>query len=357
MPQRQCHDLPAVSATAREQPEHTRVSEVLTREPSGEGDHLWVLVRKTGLSTHQARQAIARSVDIPLSEVSLAGARDRQSRCDQWFSLPKDLPDNPGALANAGYKKMLRVQKVVEHHQPISAASVTALQWSCSLVGGNTADGYLHAKAIWDRLRNQGFPNYIAASRMGQKGQLAKWGRRVAQGKRLPPPAQRERVDPRACLGAFQADVFNRCIATRLADGLLGTALDGDILEVHLNRPARHRELEVITSDGGDTADHCDRAQRRLESWEAVPTAPLFGRDCPAATGTAGARETALLAALAIPARAFAHLPGSRRAVRVQPRGSLDIERDDLVVSCLLDVDVYPQALLEEFLQPQGHLR
>ena len=175
MVQRYCSDLPAVMATARTRPEDTVLKEVLLRQPSGEGSYLWIRARKTGLSTHQARQAIARSLEVPVNAISHAGSRDRNTVCEQWFSVEKDLSENPGGIANAGYKRMLKVLQVVEHHRPVDARSGVALAWQCTLVGGNKNDGYLRAKAIWDRLRTGGIPNYFGSARwtaweIGQMG-------------------------------------------------------------------------------------------------------------------------------------------------------------------------------------------
>ena len=47
--------------------------EVLAKKPAGTGDHFWLKVQKDGLGSQQAREAIARSVNLPVELVSDAG--------------------------------------------------------------------------------------------------------------------------------------------------------------------------------------------------------------------------------------------------------------------------------------------
>jgi tRNA(Glu) U13 pseudouridine synthase TruD len=53
-----------------------------------------------------------------------------------------------------------------------------------------------------------------------------------------------------------------------------------------------------------------------------------------------------------------APLHGGRRALRFQPqRVELEIAGGDLILSCDLDEEAYSSVLLEELIQPEGHLQ
>ena len=329
--------LPGVSAQCY--PADRAASEVLAQPPARGGDHWWIRVAKTDLSTQQARAAIARSVAIPVEAVACAGNRDRAGRCLQWFSVPVDLVDAPGPLRRAGAHGKMQVLEVTRSHQPMRPEAVQRLQWTLRLRQGAAQDGYRLLQARMDVLRQQGMANYSAHGARDH-GQLARWGRLLVQGRRLPGPvAQRQQPGP--CLRAFQDSLFNRAVALRVTDGLLARVLPGDRL-----RDRRGNET---------LAEDLALAQRRVDSWDAVMLGPCFGSGMAPVAGEAAAREAALLAHLRLPAAGIARLHGYRRAIRVQPtQVRLDINGPDLEVHCELPLEAGIGVLLSHLLAPEG---
>lgn len=347
----QCAGLPALSGKARRLPEHTRLIERLRCRPSGVGAYLWIQVRKVGLSSQQAAAALARAGGCEPSEVRFTEARDRHSDCEQWFSVPEDAVTSPASLRNAGYKRLLRVLAVQANDRPVSVGLVQDLQVQARIVGGAAEGGYQRAKELMNHLRQHGCPNYIGAVRMGKGGQWAKWGRLLVKGKRLPAAVKRQKVPVRQCLVAAQAQLFNRYVAARLAAGELRMVLAGDLLRTACNLAPSERGRELVTED------RLAEMQKRVDSWEAVPMGPLFGSDLPAVTAVAAAREAACLAEADFELEDWQRLPGNRRAVAIQPRQvETRIDRDDLLIACELDEEAFVSVLLEELLQPTGHL-
>ena len=335
-------DLPALPGTLDLRPGDLACEEVLLRQPTA-GDHWWLKIRVTGLGPRQIIAAIARAGAVEEDAVAIGGGRDRRAVSIQWVSVPQDLVEHPKRFKTAGYKQKLSVLEIHEGRGPVHAGLVATLRWRCTLRGHGDA-GFMSARAILDRVRQRGFPNYLGRALAG--GNQARWGRLLAQGKGLPPRVQGAGADPRRCLLAFRGQLFNQLVAARLDEGLLGTILDGDQVEVHGNRPPpkRERELAAVGVD----------YQKRCDAWEAVALLPLFGRELPASAATARERELAALAAVEVDEVAFDRLKGERRALRAQPTAAqVDIQRRDLVVVCQLPTDCHIDALLEEFLRPE----
>ena len=73
--------------------EDFQVVEDLGFEPSGDGHHLFVRVRKRGANTQWIAQRIARAAGVPVQKVGYAGMKDRVAVSEQTFSL--HLPGKP----------------------------------------------------------------------------------------------------------------------------------------------------------------------------------------------------------------------------------------------------------------------
>lgn len=313
--------------------------EVLAKKPAGTGDHFWLKVQKDGLGSQQAREAIARSVKLPVELVSDAGNRDRQVRFVQWFSIPVEPVEHEGPLRRAGAHGKMKVLELTKSHKPFTAECVERIKWKTRIKGANLDGGYQKAKAILDHLRVMGIPNYAPENFLGPEGQWVRWGRLLLKGERLPNQVQRssQPVSPGSCLRAVQFWLFNRWVAARIADGWLGGAVAGDLV---VNRSGK---VELVAADD---VGHMDK---RIATWEASVLGPLFGGGMPEAALEAAVRETAVLDQADISLSALGRLTGSRRALRVQPQKViLDLEADDLIVACELPADASLFGLIDE---------
>ena len=74
-------------ATFKTTPVDFCVEEVLTTTPEGDGEHRYLLIKKTDLSTRDVAQALAKHFDVPLLDIGYAGLKDKRSVSTQWFSV------------------------------------------------------------------------------------------------------------------------------------------------------------------------------------------------------------------------------------------------------------------------------
>jgi len=85
-----------LSGIIRTFPEDFQVDEIPLFEPSGQGEHVFVQIKKTGENTDWVAGQLAKIAGVKRRDVSYAGLKDRHAVTTQWFSvwLPgKDAPD------------------------------------------------------------------------------------------------------------------------------------------------------------------------------------------------------------------------------------------------------------------------
>ena len=140
-----------MTLTFRQTPETFRVDEELFFEPSGSGEHLFVQIEKTGISTAQTKAILEAQTGLSVASMKHAGLKDKQATCTQWISLPTHHSleiDHPN----------LRILRQSFHEHSIGLGHVRWNHFHLKLNGEWTAPG------TSDR---QVFPNFFGAQRFG----------------------------------------------------------------------------------------------------------------------------------------------------------------------------------------------
>jgi tRNA pseudouridine13 synthase len=302
-------DLPGSGGAVRAIPEDFRVDEVPAYLPSGAGPHLYLHVEKRGRTTRDVVRALAHALGVPERDAGFAGMKDKDAVTTQWLSFPVARDPDPAGLAGPG----LRVLAGSRHGNKLRTGHVRANVFSIVVRGGDAA----RARAIAAALGARGLPNFFGPQRFGTEGRNAEVGRALLVGPETPEVrrAARDRFLRRLSLSAYQALLFNRWLAERMADGLFAAALRGDVM----------KKLET-----GGLFECADPAVDgpRVAAFEISPTGPMFGHKLRAAGADALVREERLLAAEGIGLAAFARgggeAVGTRRAARLPVAVSIE---------------------------------
>jgi tRNA(Glu) U13 pseudouridine synthase TruD len=156
----------------------------------------------------------------------------------------------------------------------------------------------------------------------------------------------------RLLVSAFQSMLFNRFLERRLEEGLLRTALAGDVLRKRV-------------SGGLFIAEESELAQAasRLETCEIDVTGPMFGPEMrqPRPGSVAALREVELLKEEGLDLSSFAHIgrlgEGTRRPLTV-PVGEATVgpgmESNSIVLQFILPPGAYATVLLDEVMKPSA---
>jgi tRNA pseudouridine13 synthase len=330
-------DLPGTSGAVRLAEEDFRVEELPLYEPSGEGGHLYVLVEKAGRTTPDVARELAAALSVREREVGYAGLKDKQAVALQTLSVPVPPRDEGfAARAAAAAGPGWRVLSAALHGNKLRPGHLRGNRFRI-VVRGVAAGAVERAERICAELRARGAPNLYGPQRFGKRGDNAALGAAILRRDATP----RDRFLRRLALSALQAELFNRCLSSRLRDGLFERAVPGDVL-----RKRQTGGLFVCEDAGADTF--------RVRSGEIDPAGPLPGHSLFAARADALAREEAVLAEAGVDPRSFAvgggEMEGARRPYRI-PVDDLRVEpggADSIVLGFALPRGSYAACVLRE---------
>lgn len=288
---------PGAGGMWKESPDDFQVDEIPLAEPTGEGEHQWFRIEKTGRTTLDVVNALARAAGVSPDAIGYAGMKDRYARTTQEFTvqLGREVTELEGyrILARTKTRRRLRVGQLAGN------------RFALRIRGGDMAV----AAARSAQLKATGMPNYYGVQRVGGEAPLQGEAILRGGGPRL------NYNQLKFTLSAFQSVLFNRVLARRGR-----TRLDGD-----------------LEQDG-------------------IPTGPMFGATMPWPTGEAAALEQTVLDEAGLPDGVWHRFPkltqGARRAlwVHVDPEVTPADAPGDFWVRFALPAGSYATVLLEEIL-------
>ncbi|MDL2345808.1 tRNA pseudouridine(13) synthase TruD [Deinococcus sp. MIMF12] len=319
-------ETPGTGGQLRTVPEDFRVEEIPAYGLSGEGEHLYLQLEKTGHTTAHVVRELCTQLGVRDRDVGVAGLKDRHAVTTQWISLPARYGSRLDGFALDG----VRVLEVTRHGNKLGLGHLRGNRFVVRVRGaGGTAQT---AAATLALLTAQGVPNYFGPQRFGLHGLNAEEGLRVLRGEsRVRDPRVR-----RFLTTSVQSLMFNRFLSLRMERGLFDRLIAGDMAK-------KHDTGGVFLVE--DAAAESPRAGRG----EVSATGTLFGRKVKPLTLDAGALEAEALAAFGLTPEVFASRRGDRRLTRVFPEGAeVRPEEDGYTAAFTLPKGSFATSVLRE---------
>jgi len=222
--------VPPTTGVIRTEPADFIVRESLAFELTGAGEHLYLLVRKTGQNTRWVAKQLARLLDLPFRAVGFAGMKDRHAVTEQWFSLHLPGRADPDlASVEIDGVEILRQQR---HAGKLRIGALRGNLFRLVIRGLDGDQGELERRL--SALRDGFVPNYFGAQRFGRGGgNLDLFGD-------LGQPAKLGRESRSFALSALRSALFNNYLAQRIAAGSVLTPLPGEIVYCEAESGYRH---------------------------------------------------------------------------------------------------------------------
>src|SRR5690606_20038353 len=200
-------------------PEDFQVDEILGYEPSGEGEHVFLHVRKRGENTAWVAQQIARLAGVKEMDVGYCGRKDRHAVTTQWFSvyLPRPNADLDWTALSCDSVSLLSVARHPlklrrgEHQCNLFVIRLRNLQ------GENKVE--LAQKL--DRVLANGVPNYFGEQRFGSGGSNLHQANLLL----IERKPMRDKQKRGLILSAARSYLFNQVLAARVLAGNWQVAL------------------------------------------------------------------------------------------------------------------------------------
>jgi tRNA pseudouridine13 synthase len=364
LPQRYVTTDEGIGGRIKMRPEDFLVDELPLYEPSGEGEHLYLLVEASNVAHFEVLSSLRRAFKVDEDKIGYAGMKDKHAITRQMFSihLLKDPPslEIPNERVKvlwaerhtnkikrghlAGNRFSIRVRDV----DPAATPRVDRMLRRLSEVGipayfGAQRFGYRHNSHLlglamlrgdWDGLLAEllgstgtPFPEYQRERReLYDAGEyeraLALWAR-PDRSERLALTALCRGRNPMQAvqavgkttwnfwISAFQSAIFNRVLDQRIDAGLLDQLVEGDLAWKH-----DVRRVFPVTAEELATGE----LPARIQSLEISPSGPLWGTEMTRASGEIDRIEVDALEAMGMTQEELLASPrvpdGARRALR-----------------------------------------
>jgi len=389
-------DLPGIGGSYKETPDDFEVEEIPLYPCCGSGEHLYLWIEKSGISTSELISRLARGLRLKENDIGYAGLKDSRALTRQWLSIPSAKQPQLDQL----HLNNARILDVQRHTNKLRLGHLAGNRFSIRLHQLKPGAALL-AEAILDQLHRSGVPNRFGEQRYGVLGNSAILGHLLLRGdhenfcrellgdpekishpgwkkaalayrqkqleqaiKELPGAMRLEqrlvrdllqgktheqavyglpKQRLRFFLSALQSRYFDQLLDARIA--ALGKLKNGDIAYKHVNGACFLVETAELE-------------QPRATSFEISPTAPLFGHKVMLATGEPGAAETELLESANLslncwkPASGLA-MPGERRPLRVplELAKIINATKDSLTLEFALPKGSYATSVLAELMK------
>jgi len=387
--------LPGIGGVIKQNPEDFLVEELPLYLPSGSGEHLYLLVEKTGLTTHELLRQLAAACKLRERDLGYAGLKDARATTRQYVSLPGRKPEQVLGLEIPG----VRILSARRHGNKLRLGHLAGNRFRIR-IREVAADAEERALDVLHVLQALGVPNWFGEQRYGALGNshliggalLRKEYREAAAlvigepesisnhrwqeaarryhagdlaaarelfpdrfrderqliGQLLDGKSHRRAVHSlprnklRLYLSAYQSSLFDRLVNMRLAT--LERLWPGDLAMKHENGACFS-----VANPGPE--------QPRADRLEISPTAPLYGHKVKLASGQAGILEMSLLEKEALKLSDFKladglAMTGERRPIRVplqQPTASG--EGKNLLLGFALPRGSFATSLLREVMK------
>lgn len=243
----------------RVSPEDFVVEEQLGYAPSGDGEHVWLTVRKRDRNTHEVARTLARLAGVPQVAVGYAGLKDRRAVTTQSFTVQLPGRDAPDWSQIAD--ESLQILDERRHARKIKRGSLRGNRFTITVRG--IAGDRGQAEQTLHRIIEHGVPNYFGAQRFGNAGGNLRQADDLFAGRGRRPKRELRGL----LLSAARGFLFNHVLAERVADGSWASALPGDVLML----AGSHRQFMYAPDDAG--------INERLATMDVHPTGPLCGRN------------------------------------------------------------------------------
>ena len=263
----------------RQQPADFQVNEIPLFKPSGQGEHVWLLIEKTSQNTDWVAGQLAKIADVPRRDVSFAGMKDRHAVTTQWFSVQMPGRDAPDWQAQLPDGVILLDEK--RHHRKLKRGTLEGNRFKILIRDFHGNEDEL--KASVKRIQEQGVPNYFAEQRFGfyqdEKNaytniiKAEQWFKGEI---RVKSKQQRS-----IYLSAARAWIFNHILSDRVKTGTWNQALQGDVFMLNGSKSCFIDDLDKTLIE-------------RVQQLQLHPTGALWGRGKPGSTDLILQNETGI---------------------------------------------------------------
>jgi tRNA pseudouridine13 synthase len=197
-----------------------KVFEKLPFEPCGEGEHLFIHIRKTGANTLFVARELAKYFKVKEQLVSYAGLKDRFAVTEQWFGV--HVPGKEVFELNDVVIEGVEILSYKRHNKKLRTGALLGNQFELVLREVTAIKAFTER---WQKIVDQGVPNYFGEQRFGIEGGNIERALSLFSGQKIKDKKKRG-----IYLSAARSHIFNQVINERIKQTRFDKITIGDVL-------------------------------------------------------------------------------------------------------------------------------
>ena len=251
---------PQGNAQLKKHPQDFIVEEELAFTPSGEGEHVFLLIEKRKQNTTWVARQLADSLGISKSKISYAGLKDRHGITRQWFSIhaPGKKPAEVFASEARGITGT-NILKAVRHSKKLQRGALKGNHFSIRLQNHEGSKDSTAQQLT--TIQTHGVPNYFGYQRFGQHGNNIVNALKMFRNEK-----KVDRFTRSILLSSARSLIFNNILAERVENNTWNQWQAGDVMTFPDNQ-------SLIFPNRQD-----ESIPERFLKHELLLTAPLWGQ-------------------------------------------------------------------------------
>jgi tRNA pseudouridine13 synthase len=333
-------DLPGIGGLVKFKPEYFVVEEIPLYMPCGQGEHLYVNITKTKMTTRDIQVGLAELFELMPEDVGKAGLKDKYAVSTQTLSINLSnkhmRPEEASRLIEDQMK--VKVNWARYHVNKLRSGHLKGNRFTITITNIEEPMNRVLEKMdnIASRLVKVGLPNYYGEQRTGQNGDNIRSGWEILTGKKK----IHDRWLNRYLLSSYQSYLCNRYLAERIRRGFFGILLQGDIAKKY-------------ETGGLFTVSDLITEQKRYEAKEISFTAPMYGYKMLKSQGEAAELENQVIGEAGITEEQLRkhRVKGTRRMGRLFAEPSYVEVAEGVKLNFTLPIGGYATILLREFMK------
>ncbi|HIQ15022.1 MAG TPA: tRNA pseudouridine(13) synthase TruD [Leucothrix sp.] len=246
-----------LSGTIRTKPEDFQVDEIQSFTASGQGEHVWLHIKKTGENTDWVAGQLAKIAEVPRRDVSFAGMKDRNAVTTQWFSV--QMPGREAPNWQESLPDSIEVLDEKRHDRKLKRGTLEGNRFKIKIRDFQGSEEQL--KAAINQIREQGIPNYFGEQRFGHGGFNVQKAEQWFKGEFKVKSRQKRSI----YLSAARSWIFNHVLSERVKNGTWNQAIEGDVFMLSGTKSSFFEEID-------------DTIIERVSQQDIHPTGVLWGR-------------------------------------------------------------------------------
>lgn len=187
------------------------VKEIPLYEPSGEGEHLILYVRKRGLSTFELLAKLSQMLGCKVRDIGYAGLKDKAASTYQYLSIHRSLKPALDSILPHLASEQIKILSITPHHNKLKIGHLKGNRFFMRLKKLKPTD-VVRLESALKVLQTWGFPNYFGNQRFGNDGDNFQSGKAInAQQLKL-----KNKKMSAFLISSYQSYLFNQWLYARV---------------------------------------------------------------------------------------------------------------------------------------------